>query len=565
MSGLRFDLAFPIQKVDAERRIVGGWATTEALDRQGDIIPFDVARQAFARFAERSGAVREMHQPKAVGRLESWRPDPERRGVWAEVYLSRSRDGEDVLTKVREGVLKGFSIGGVASSWDYQKAEDGRTARVLRDVEIYELSLVDVPANPEARIAVVKVADPVSGEAVEPVSPGEPDPIEVPDPLSGNPPTQPDPSRRLRSDPAGNTNGLASPFAPGQSLAKAEKDGEREKLRQAQRERARRYRIAPKPSGHLTPPKGYPEDPDQYGDPVNYAYPVDRQRWRAAIAYFNQTEHKRQGGYTDREWAIIGRRIAELASRVSGNQYVYDPKDQKVKAKEEKLMSEAISEAIAKRDVTLLVESLRGLIQSALSAVDEGDAEAVRDRLSQAAAALDVAVDEVSDLEESAESVESGMVSSPSTASTPSSPTKASTRTKAESVSTASAPTTAHDSPSPTVSVPTGSRTGTPSTPSESVSKAELRDAIREVLSELLGARPQPPAQAPVPRPAESGLTPVQKALMEGDLVRAVQEAGSEAAVYEAAHNGAQQILKQLFRTYLPAMAVVDPWSGGSQ
>jgi HK97 family phage prohead protease len=562
---VRFDIAFPISKVDAERRVVGGWATTEALDRQGDIIPFDVARQAFARFAERSGAVREMHQPRAVGRLEAWRPDPERRGVWAEVYLSRSRDGEDALTKVLEGVLKGFSIGGYATSWDYTEAE-GRTVRVFRDIEIYELSLVDVPANPEARIAVVKLADPVAGEAVETVTPAEADPQEVADPLGGKPPSEPDPTRRLRSDPAGNAGPMASPFAPtppNEKVLKAEKDGERERLRAAQRERARRYRIAPKPSGHLTPPKGYPEDPDQYGDPVNYAYPVDRTRWRAAIAYFNQTEHKRQGGYTDREWGVIGRRIAQLVSRLTGREYVYDPRDQKVKAKEEKLMSEAVE----KRDVTMLVESLRSLIQSALSAVDEGDAEAVRDRLSQAAAALEVAVDEVSDLEESAESVESAVITKPSTPSTPSQVSPR-TRTRdeslrspsrAETVSPVTVPTTAHDTESPTVSVPTATRSGTPSSPT--VSKAELKDLIREALAEFLASgRPAapPPAQAAVPRPQGEGFSPVQKALLEGDLSRAVREAGSEAAVYEEAHNGARMMLRKIFRLYLPAPVVAD-------
>lgn len=100
---------------------------------------------------------------------------------------------------------------------------------------------------------------------------------------------------------------------------------EREKLREEAEKRAKKYGIAFKEGkGHLTPPKGYPEDPEQYGDPVNYAYPIDREHIRAAVAYFNHEGQREAGGYTPAEWAIIGRRIAEAATKLLGGKYEYE-------------------------------------------------------------------------------------------------------------------------------------------------------------------------------------------------------------------------------------------------
>ncbi len=100
---------------------------------------------------------------------------------------------------------------------------------------------------------------------------------------------------------------------------------ERKKLREEAEKRAKKYGIAFKEGkGHLTPPKGYPEDPEQYGDPVNYAYPIDREHIRAAIAYFNHEGQREAGGYTPAEWAIIGRRIAEAAAKLLKGKYEYE-------------------------------------------------------------------------------------------------------------------------------------------------------------------------------------------------------------------------------------------------
>jgi len=128
---------WPIAKLDHERRMVWGYASTEAEDDQGEIIRRDALEAAlddYMRFAN----IREMHQPSAVGIAEEAAIDD--RGL----YLgARIVDGE-AWEKVVAGVYKGFSIGG------HVTARDPADRKVITGLSLTEISVVDRPANPEA-------------------------------------------------------------------------------------------------------------------------------------------------------------------------------------------------------------------------------------------------------------------------------------------------------------------------------------------------------------------------------------------------------------------------------
>lgn len=99
--------------------------------------------------------------------------------------------------------------------------------------------------------------------------------------------------------------------------------GDREEAQAAQKARASRYNISPKEGGNLTPPKGYPGSDEDYADPVNYRYPIDSAHIRPAVSYFNQDGQREDGGYSEAEWAIVGKRIAARASKLIGEGYGY--------------------------------------------------------------------------------------------------------------------------------------------------------------------------------------------------------------------------------------------------
>lgn len=81
-------------------------------------------------------------------------------------------------------------------------------------------------------------------------------------------------------------------------------------------------------NAHKSPPKGKPQDKSQYADPDNYKYPIDKDHIKAAVSYFNQDGQQKAGGYSDEEWAKIGRRIATAANKLIGKGHAF--KDGKI-------------------------------------------------------------------------------------------------------------------------------------------------------------------------------------------------------------------------------------------
>src|SRR5579862_9510921 len=128
---------FPIAKVDADQRMVWGYASTEALDDQGEIVKrgaLQAALDDYLRFAN----IREMHQLSAVGKAQEAGIDDRGLYVGARIVDPIAWD------KVKEGVYSGFSIGGKVTG------RDPADRRVITALRLDEISLVDRPANPEA-------------------------------------------------------------------------------------------------------------------------------------------------------------------------------------------------------------------------------------------------------------------------------------------------------------------------------------------------------------------------------------------------------------------------------
>jgi uncharacterized protein YukE len=190
-SNLRFTM--PIAKVDAERRIVSGFATLDNIDRQGDRLLSEASREAFENFR---GNVRLMHQPIPAGKVISFKEntfyDPNTKktysGVFVDAYISKG--AESVWQMVVDGTLTGFSIGGrIIDSEPMVDEESQEQIRLVKKYELMELSLVDSPANQFANIlSIQKVNDELiaSGIAttfsVENIFWCQDDQIAIPDP-----------------------------------------------------------------------------------------------------------------------------------------------------------------------------------------------------------------------------------------------------------------------------------------------------------------------------------------------------------------------------------------------
>lgn len=174
IDGENLRISMPLTKVDAERRIVSGFATLDNIDKQNDIVTPEASVSAFSKFR---GNIREMHQPKAIGKMVAFKEDkyfdPESKKFYSGVYVSAyvSKGAQDTWEKVLDGTLTGFSIGGKMNKWDdgYDEKSDS-PIRIIKDYDLVELSLVDSPANQFANIISVEKVNglnTVTGESVE--------------------------------------------------------------------------------------------------------------------------------------------------------------------------------------------------------------------------------------------------------------------------------------------------------------------------------------------------------------------------------------------------------------
>jgi len=132
---------------------IEGYASTTDKDRQDDIITHEALIDCKDHLLQKgSSTVLYNHDYKMpIGRVLRTRIDS--KGLIVRVGISNADDVKNVRTKIKEGVLKSFSIGGRFKRVQVERNEEGKIVsfKVLK-MELFEVSVVSVPANPEADI-----------------------------------------------------------------------------------------------------------------------------------------------------------------------------------------------------------------------------------------------------------------------------------------------------------------------------------------------------------------------------------------------------------------------------
>lgn len=149
-----FQMFVPFTKVDPVAREVTGVATSEAWDNQNEQMAWPGIVKAVNDYSEWRN-IRAMHQPRAVGTAPVIRLNlPLRQVILVAKIVDRAE-----WEKVEAGVYRGYSIGGkkraVETAFNPNLGKDG--TRILQ-FDWLETSLVDRPANPDARFLLVKRA-----------------------------------------------------------------------------------------------------------------------------------------------------------------------------------------------------------------------------------------------------------------------------------------------------------------------------------------------------------------------------------------------------------------------
>lgn len=152
---------FKLTATDPEGRTIEGYAAVFGnKDLGGDVIH----PGAFTKtLAERGGKVRLLwqHNPgEPLGKLLEVREDPA--GLFIKAVISDTMRGRDALALLRDGAIGGMSIGydAIPGGTDFSKDADGNSVRNLREIKLWECSLVTFPMNEQAGVTALKMVQP---------------------------------------------------------------------------------------------------------------------------------------------------------------------------------------------------------------------------------------------------------------------------------------------------------------------------------------------------------------------------------------------------------------------
>ena len=171
---------------------IAGICTTEKIDHDGEIVDLNEVRGVWDDYM-RNPVLKYMHgkDPHNVaaigvvvpehidGEGKTWKTEFTDQGPFIVCKISNAPDTESIRTKVTEGILKGFSIGGRARRVKIFDPTLQKDVNRVITTRISEVSLVDLPANSDSFFSVLKAA--CVGENC-PIS-GDTEPIEKIDPI----------------------------------------------------------------------------------------------------------------------------------------------------------------------------------------------------------------------------------------------------------------------------------------------------------------------------------------------------------------------------------------------
>lgn len=136
---------------DAAMTIEGYGSVFDVVDHGADV----VVKGAFSRSLQgRKAAMLWQHNPDTpIGVWTEMREDD--RGLFIKGAFADTQAGREAHTLTKMGALTGMSIGYRASR-DKNPMDPKTGVRTLKDVDLYEVSLVTFPMNEAARVTAVK-------------------------------------------------------------------------------------------------------------------------------------------------------------------------------------------------------------------------------------------------------------------------------------------------------------------------------------------------------------------------------------------------------------------------
>jgi HK97 family phage prohead protease len=131
---------------------ISGYASTNDIDRQGDVVPVSVWEKGMTNYLKNPVILAFHNHDNPVGRMVDHRVDS--KGLWIKARISSA--ATNVFQLVSDGVLTAFSIGFRIVDAEYNQATE---LFVVKELELHEISVVSVPANQNTLFSLEKAFD----------------------------------------------------------------------------------------------------------------------------------------------------------------------------------------------------------------------------------------------------------------------------------------------------------------------------------------------------------------------------------------------------------------------
>lgn len=153
----RFLANIDLKSVDFEKREIQGFASTVDIDRDEEIYPAVAFRESIDQFMKVGTLLYEHgqdseYQRRPIGKVIDY--SIQDNGLWIKARVS----DDWVWDKISKGELSAFSWGGRVLNFEKRMIE-GIERFVALAIDLFEVSVVSVPANPNALFSIAKSID----------------------------------------------------------------------------------------------------------------------------------------------------------------------------------------------------------------------------------------------------------------------------------------------------------------------------------------------------------------------------------------------------------------------
>jgi uncharacterized protein len=146
-----FEIQTKGKKEDSDQyRVAGYLSTFKNADRYGDVVDKDAFTATIKDIKKNRGGIIPMlmdHWANTRSQVGAWdKFKTDEKGLYVEGYIIDSKETEHTIKLIDSGAIRTLSMGG-----RFKYEFDKKGTPIIKEVDLYEGSIVVVPANPKAQ------------------------------------------------------------------------------------------------------------------------------------------------------------------------------------------------------------------------------------------------------------------------------------------------------------------------------------------------------------------------------------------------------------------------------